>query len=30
MINQSKINAEWHNKHHMPKNATTDEWIEWH
>ena len=26
----SKINAEWHKKHRMPKNATIDQRIEWH
>ena len=27
---KSKINAEWHKKHRMPKNATTDQRIVWH
>ena len=27
---KSKINAEWHRTHRMPKNATTDQRIEWH
>lgn len=30
MINKSKINAAWHQQHRMPKNATTDQRIEWH
>ena len=27
---KSKVNAEWHRAHWMPKNATTDQRIEWH
>ena len=27
---QSKINAEWHQHHRMPKNATIEQRIEWH
>jgi hypothetical protein len=30
MKNLSKINAEWHRKHRMPKHATIDQRIEWH
>jgi hypothetical protein len=26
----SKINADWHRKHRMPKNATLGERVEWH
>lgn len=26
----SNINAEWHRKHRMPRNATVDMRIEWH
>jgi hypothetical protein len=26
----SKLNAEWHKAHRMPKNATLDERIAWH
>jgi hypothetical protein len=26
----NKINAEWHSKHRMPKNATTAQRIIWH
>ena len=25
-----KINADWHKKHVMPKNATVDQKVEWH
>lgn len=24
------INADWHKKHKMPKNATIEEKVEWH
>lgn len=27
---KSKLNAEWHRQHPMPKKATIDERIEWH
>ena len=27
---KSKINSEWHKKHRMVKNATTDQRIDWH
>jgi len=27
---KSTINAEWHKRHRMPKNATTDQRINWH
>ncbi len=26
----SRINADWHTKHPMPKNASMDERIRWH
>lgn len=26
----SRINAEWHGRHPMPKNATMDERVKWH
>jgi hypothetical protein len=26
----TKINREWHEKHRMPPNATTQQQIEWH
>jgi len=30
MKNKSKINAAWHKKHPMPKNATIEQRITWH